>query len=80
MVHAGSKDSQSSFTAQRVVARENDDGILADQRVDDQLSEQLPEMVNVPNGLRKESVIVGKVPVGSRTAGNDQVGNVAMPC
>lgn len=80
MVHAGSEDSQPSLATQRVIARENNDGVLADQRVDDQLGEQLPEMVDVPNGLREEAVVVGEVTVGSRVAGDDQVGDIAMAC
>ena len=35
-------------------------------------------MIDIPNGLAEESVVVGEVPVADRIAGNDQVGDVAM--
>jgi len=53
--------------------------IGTDQAVDDQLSEQLPKMIDVPNRLREETVVIREVVVANGVTGNNQVGNVAMP-
>lgn len=79
MMHASSKDSQPALATERVISGQIDDCVLADERADDQRRQQFPEMVNVPNGVAEESVIVRKVTITDRIAGDDQISNVAMP-
>lgn len=77
-MHAGAKDSQSSFSTERIIAGENDGGIWPDQSAHDQSGEQLPEMVDVPHGLAEESVVVREMAVGGGVAGDNQIGDIAM--
>ncbi len=79
MVHPGSKDSQSSFPAEGIIASQDDARVFAVECLDNQDSQALPQMIDVPSGITKEAVIVGEVPVSNRIAGHNQVGNVAMP-
>lgn len=79
MVHSRPKYSQAAFATQRVIAGENNDGVFADEPVDDQLRLPLPEIVDLPRGLREEPVIVREVSVVDGVTGDDQVGDIAMP-
>lgn len=79
MVHAGPENAQPSLAAQRVIARERDDDVFADQRADDKLGEQLPQVVDVPHRLREKAMVVREVPIVGRIASDNQVGNVPMP-
>ena len=78
MVHASSKNAQASFSTERIIARENDNGVLPDQRANNQLGKQFPEPIDIPNGLREESVIIREVAIAGRIAGDDQIGDIAM--
>ena len=70
MVHARSKNSQASLAAQRVIARQNDGRVFADERVDDQGRQQFPKLVNVPDGMAEETMVVGEVTEMHRVAGD----------
>ena len=77
-MHPGSENTQAPFTAQRVIAGDYDRGILVDQATDNQYGQQLPEMINVPDGMAKEAVVIREVPVAGRVAGDNQIGNVSV--
>ena len=76
-MHAGAKDSQAPLATKRVVPRQDDRCVFAQQGVDDQRGEKFPEVIDIPNGLAKEPVVIGEVPIADRIARNDQVRDVA---
>ena len=71
MVHACSENPQASLAAESVVASQIDDRVFANERADDQLCKHFPELVNIPDSMAEESVVVGKVTVVNGIAGND---------
>ncbi len=77
-MHSGPEDAQSTLATKRIVAGQEDRGVLADQSVNDQFGQQLPEVIDIPNGMREEAMVVREVSVADRVAGEYQVGHVAM--
>ena len=77
-MHSRSKDSQTTLATKRVISGQCDRRIRANQGSNDQLSEKFPEVIDIPNSVAKESVVIGEVPVANRIAGNDQIGDEAM--
>ena len=78
VMHPRSKNAQTSLATKRVVARQRDRRVFADQAVDDQRRQQSPEVIDVPDGVTEEAVVVGEVPVADGITGDDQVGHVSM--
>ena len=78
-MHSRSKDPQTTLATKRVISGQYDRCIRANQSSNDQLSEKFPEVIDIPNSVAKESVVIGEVPIANRIAGDDQVGDIAMP-
>ena len=78
-MHSRAEDPQTAFSTKRVIARKHDCRVSADQARDNQSGQQLPDMVDVPRGLREEPVVIREVSISNRIAGDDQVGDIAMP-
>ena len=78
MMHACSENPQASLAAESVVAGQTKDRVFANERADDQFRKQFPELVNIPDSLAEESVVVGKVTVVNRIAGDDQIREITM--
>ncbi len=79
MVHSSSKDSQSTFPAERIITSQDNGRVCADECLDNQDSQAFPEMIDVPSGMTEEAVIIGEVPVSYGITGHNQVGDIAMP-
>jgi hypothetical protein len=51
VMHARPKDPQTAFATQRVIAGQHDDGVFANETIDNQLGQQSPEIVDLPRRL-----------------------------
>jgi len=77
-MHTGAKDTQATFATKSIITSEHDDSVWPDKGFDDQLSKQPPEMVDIPDSLAEETVIVREVPIANRITGDNQIGDIAM--
>ena len=78
-MHAGTVNPQAPFSAQRIVAGQDDRRIIANERLHDQLGQKFPKLVNIPNRATEEAMIVREVPVADEVTGSDQIRDITMP-
>ncbi|MEZ6099321.1 MAG: hypothetical protein R3E01_10140 [Pirellulaceae bacterium] len=63
VMHAGTVNPQAPFSAQRIVAGQDDRRIIiANERLHDQLGQKFPKLVNIPNRATEEALIVSCPP------------------
>ena len=79
VMHAGTVNPQAPFSAQRIVAGQDDRRIIANERLHDQLGQKFPKLVNIPNRATEEAMIVREVSVADGVTGNDQIRDITMP-
>jgi hypothetical protein len=51
MMHSCPEDSQAALATQGVIAGKHDDGVFADEAIDDQFRQQSPEIIDLPCSL-----------------------------
>ena len=77
-MHAGAIERQSAFAAQGVIDGPQQDGARRDQR-GNELGEVHGQDVDVPGGEAEEAMKAAPVSVVKVAAGEDDIGDVAMP-
>jgi len=79
VVHAGTKQPQAPFATQCVVAGQKDHAVRANQLIDQHSSKVLPKVIDAPPGLAEEAMVVGEMAVCHGIAGDNQIGDIAVP-